>query len=76
MKAALSGAEGARTPDLLHAMQALSQLSYSPAAGSGATTRPRLGQLRSIKPIPHPGKPPAATRPKASRAREEAVNAQ
>jgi hypothetical protein len=25
-----SGAKGARTPDLLHAMQALSQLSYSP----------------------------------------------
>ena len=24
------GAEGVRTPDLLHAMQALSQLSYSP----------------------------------------------
>src|SRR5581483_6409446 len=27
-----SGAEGARTPDLLGAIQALSQLSYSPAA--------------------------------------------
>ena len=32
------GAEGARTPDLLGAIQALSQLSYSPA---GLQTRPR-----------------------------------
>jgi hypothetical protein len=29
-KASLGGAEGNRTPDLLHAMQALSQLSYGP----------------------------------------------
>ena len=28
-----NGAEGIRTPDLLHAMQALSQLSYSPETG-------------------------------------------
>ncbi len=28
------GAEGDRTPDLLHAMQALSQLSYSPRSRS------------------------------------------
>ncbi len=27
------GAEGIRTPDLLHAMQALCQLSYSPEEG-------------------------------------------
>ena len=26
----IGGAEGARTPDLMHAMHALSQLSYSP----------------------------------------------
>jgi hypothetical protein len=29
-----SGARGTRTPDLLGAIQALSQLSYSPVAGS------------------------------------------
>ena len=29
------GAEGDRTPDLLHAMQALSQLSYSPKMKNG-----------------------------------------
>jgi hypothetical protein len=35
-----NGAEGARTPDLLGAIQALSQLSYSPAhAGTGEHTR-------------------------------------
>ncbi len=35
-----NGAEGARTPDLLGAIQALSQLSYSPAhAGTGEPTR-------------------------------------
>jgi hypothetical protein len=35
-----SGAEGDRTPDLLHAMQALSQLSYSPGAdGNGRKLR-------------------------------------
>ncbi len=28
-----NGAEGDRTPDLLHAMQALSQLSYGPERG-------------------------------------------
>ena len=30
-----SGAEGDRTPDLMHAMPALSQLSYSPGRESG-----------------------------------------
>src|SRR5256712_849986 len=34
------GAEGARTPDLLGAIQALSQLSYSPARARNITTRP------------------------------------
>ena len=31
----VGGATGARTPDLLHAMQMLSQLSYRPADASG-----------------------------------------
>src|SRR5262249_59464127 len=36
------GAKGTRTPGLLHAMQALYQLSYSPsAAASGLPTAPR-----------------------------------
>src|SRR5689334_9471457 len=34
------GAEGARTPDLLGAIQALSQLSYSPARARNITTLP------------------------------------
>ena len=33
-----SGAEGSRTLDLLHAMQALSQLSYGPICVNGALT--------------------------------------
>src|SRR5256712_12350682 len=37
--AAVHGAEGARTPDLLGAIQALSQLSYSPARGLKLTTQ-------------------------------------
>jgi hypothetical protein len=37
----LSGATGIRTPDLLHAMQALYQLSYSPScAGPNRPERP------------------------------------
>src|SRR4051794_35900885 len=43
------GAKGIRTPDLLNAIQTLSQLSYSPTAGA-----------RSI-----PASPPAPTRPHA-----------
>ena len=39
------GATGTRTPDLLHAMQTLSQLSYSPVPGGsiaeGGWARPR-----------------------------------
>ncbi len=31
----VGGARGNRTPDLLNAIQALSQLSYGPIAGSG-----------------------------------------
>jgi hypothetical protein len=34
------GAEGNRTPDLLNAIQALSQLSYGPGVGAGPITRP------------------------------------
>jgi hypothetical protein len=33
VKKAMNGAEGIRTPGLLHAMQALSQLSYGPKSG-------------------------------------------
>ena len=43
-----SGAEGARTPDLRHAMAALSQLSYSPSeidvVGKGNTRLPGITQ--------------------------------
>ena len=35
---AFGGAEGIRTPDLLSAIQALSQLSYSPGSGCEATS--------------------------------------
>ena len=35
----ISGAEGSRTLDLLHAMQALSQLSYGPLCANGAVPR-------------------------------------
>ena len=61
--ATVSGAEGSRTPDLLNAIQALSQLSYSPEvlhswrrAGLGARARivPPIikagGQLKSTRP--------------------------
>ena len=36
------GAEGGRTPDLLIANEALSQLSYGPATGSGIRKKPRV----------------------------------
>src|SRR5205085_4996482 len=49
-----SGAEGARTPDLLGAIQALSQLSYSPA---------RERNLESAAPTSNPSKLTAAPRP-------------
>jgi hypothetical protein len=42
------GARGARTPDLLHAMQALSQLSYGPAGnGTRRDLAPLIGDLQS-----------------------------
>ena len=41
----VSGAEGNRTPDLLHAMQALSQLSYGPG----------FGEARSLTRLQRPG---------------------
>ena len=43
----LGGARRDRTADLLHAMQALSQLSYGPALGKRQTLRP--GSVR-VKP--------------------------
>ena len=46
----LSGAEGSRTPDLLNAIQALSQLSYSP------TTPERLSPLRPNHPCFQPAR--------------------
>ena len=36
------GAEGGRTPDLLIANEALSQLSYGPATSSGTASSPRV----------------------------------
>src|ERR1700720_4582636 len=41
---AIGGAKRDRTADLLHAMQALSQLSYSPTAGANYRTRRALLQ--------------------------------
>jgi hypothetical protein len=42
-----SGAEGSRTPDLLNAIQALSQLSYSPRGRSAGLSRPGSTLTRS-----------------------------
>src|SRR5437870_4562315 len=48
-----SGAEGARTPDLLGAIQALSQLSYSPARSGNLEAEPLLRQpLKSNRRAP------------------------
>ena len=45
------GATGARTPDLLHAMQMLSQLSYRPSGRRSVAQRPRDGRpLRPARP--------------------------
>ena len=44
MRRAIGGAKRDRTADLLHAMQALSQLSYSPTAGANYRTRRALLQ--------------------------------
>ena len=41
----LGGATGIRTPDLLHAMQALYQLSYSPSSAT-AVRRWRLASVQ------------------------------
>ena len=43
MKRRIGGAKGGRTPDLLNAIQALSQLSYGP---TGGPRRPSLGDAR------------------------------
>lgn len=45
------GAKGSRTPDLLHAMQALSQLSYGPGPGSGCTKRALIRFQAPFSPI-------------------------
>ncbi len=50
------GAKGSRTPDLLNAIQALSQLSYGPVPW----------EARRIAPPRHPRKPPAAPRATAA----------
>ena len=55
IQADLSGAEEARTPDLLYAIQALSQLSYSPML-----SHPARGSIRSSRPC---GKQPANGHP-------------
>ena len=39
MKRRIGGAKGGRTPDLLNAIQALSQLSYGPTGGPGVAAR-------------------------------------
>src|ERR1700730_2144880 len=44
LRRAIGGAKRDRTADLLHAMQALSQLSYSPTAGANYRTRRALLQ--------------------------------
>ena len=54
-----SGAEGARTPDLLGAIQALSQLSYSPVK-TGPDNNPTLAILQATPPeaqVAGPGRP-------------------
>ena len=43
-----SGAEGARTPDLLGAIQALSQLSYSPDGTLNLETPPPTSNPRNL----------------------------
>ena len=53
------GAKGIRTPDLLNAIQTLSQLSYSPTAGAGSIARGLRDQRRPPSfvrqpPIAHP----------------------
>ena len=44
----LGGARRDRTADLLHAMQALSQLSYSPKARRGETVREGLWGVKKV----------------------------
>jgi hypothetical protein len=47
------GAEGDRTPDLLIANEALSQLSYSPTKDGKTTARPSFGQPKDAA-LPEP----------------------
>jgi hypothetical protein len=65
------GAEGNRTPDLLHAMQALSQLSYSPEGGGRFATRSRrrrqlFAARRTEKSVTVPGVVVSGCRPRGS----------
>jgi hypothetical protein len=67
---ACDGARGTRTPDLLGAIQALSQLSYSPAEGdcSARQAGARLTAGRSVR-RSSPGRPRRAERPAGGPAR-------
>ena len=46
----VSGGEGNRTPDLLNAIQALSQLSYAPSSYSAAVSRVELARASEQEP--------------------------
>ena len=43
------GAKGDRTPDLLHAMQALSQLSYGPITIDNTNSKKTNKKIKNIK---------------------------
>ena len=45
----IGGAKGDRTPDLLHAMQALSQLSYGPIADNNTNQKKTNKKIKIIK---------------------------
>ena len=47
------GAEGDRTPDLLIANEALSQLSYSPTKDGKTTAQPPFGQPKNARYLSH-----------------------
>ena len=48
----VGGATGVRTPDLLNAIQTLSQLSYSPTPEAEYTARPRARDSRNLRATP------------------------
>ena len=45
----IGGAKGDRTPDLLHAMQALSQLSYGPITDNNTNQKKTNKKIKNIK---------------------------